>query len=263
MHNTHNKARVSAVLIVKDEQDKLPKCLASLSWADEIIVLDSGSSDRTLEIAKEFGAIVSVRRDWEGFGTQRRRAESLATGDWIFMIDADERVSPELERNIQSTVAKNIYGIYEVNRLTWCFGRFMRHSHLYPDWIPRLYPKGLANFDDTRVHERLRNPKNVLTYRLAGDLLHYGYDNVHDVTKKASHYAQEWAMERAAKGYKGSMFSAYGRSLWCFLRMYVLSGGFLDGRQGLLMSIMMSYATFLKYADLWVRTSASVKPHQE
>lgn len=261
MQSTDHTIRVSAVLIVKNEQEKLPECLESLMWADEIVVLDSGSSDKTVEIAETFGAVVATRCDWEGFGIQRRRAEEIATGDWIFMIDADERVSPELQKNIQHVIAQNTYGIYEVNRLTWCFGRFMKHSHLYPDWIPRLYPKGLANFDDTRVHERLRNPKHALTYRLDGDLLHYGYDSIHDVTKKASHYAQEWAIERAEKGYKGSMVSAYGRSLWCFLRMYVLSGGFLDGKQGLLMSVMMSYATFLKYADLWVRTSDSVKPH--
>ncbi len=255
--------RVSAVLIVKNEEKKLPGCLESLSWADEIIVLDSGSSDRTVEIAKSFGAIVAVRKDWLGFGVQRTRAIELARGEWIFIIDADERVSPELKENILKTIDTDIHGVYEVNRLTYCFGRFMRHSHLYPDWIPRLYPKGLACFDETRVHERLRNPKNSFVYRLQGDLLHYGYDSVHAVTKKASHYAKEWAMERAEKGHKGSMVSACVRSLWCFLRMYILSAGFLDGKQGLLMSVMMSYATFLKYADLWVHTSVNPKSEKD
>ncbi|HOY23806.1 MAG TPA: glycosyltransferase family 2 protein, partial [Cellvibrio sp.] len=118
---------ISAVLIVKNEAQKLPDCLRSLTWADEIVVLDSGSSDNTCAIAAEFSAKVFVNTDWQGFGVQRERAAQLATGDWIFMIDADERVTSDLQASLLAAV-KQAPAIWFVNRLCWCFGRFIKHS---------------------------------------------------------------------------------------------------------------------------------------
>lgn len=249
---------VSAVLIVKNEEKHLAECLSTLSWADEVLVLDSGSTDRTLEIAARHGARVEVRSDWQGFGEQRRRAEALATGDWVFMIDADERVTPELEAGIRQAILQSP-AVYEVNRLPWCFGRFIRHSGLHPDWIPRLYPRGQAGYLSTRVHERLQNPNGLPERRLQGLLLHYTSESLRHHLLKSAHYSEEWATERAAQGKTTWLLSGFFRGFFCFFRMYLLRAGFLDGPQGFLIAVLMSHYTFTKYADLWTRTRSKRK----
>lgn len=241
---------VSAVLIVKNEAKKLPDCLKSLAWADEIIVLDSGSSDSTLSIAEEFSAKVFVNTDWQGFGVQRERAASFVTSDWIFMIDADERVTPELEKSILAAIKKSP-AIWQVNRLCYCFGRFIKHSGMHPDWVPRLYPRNQAIYDATRVHERLVNNQNLPEQKLSGHLLHYVYDSIRHQQQKAAHYAEEWAVQRAQAGRKTSLTSAVLHALACFLRMYIFRLGFLDGKQGFLLALLLSQSTFAKYAELW------------
>lgn len=246
-----NNASISAVLIVKNESAKIEDCLASLAWADEIIVLDSGSSDSTCAMARAAGAKVFVREDWQGFGEQRRRAEALASQDWIFMIDADERVTPSLRDSILKAV-KSGPAIYEVNRLCWCFGRYIRHSGLYPDWVPRLYPRGGAAFDSTRVHERLRNTGSLPVLRLQGHLEHLAYDSIRHQLVKSAHYAEEWALERHSRGCKTSLASAWVHGSFCFVRMYFLRKGFLDGGVGLLLAGLFAQATFIKYAQLWL-----------
>ena len=230
---------VSAVLIVKNESNKLPDCLKSLAWADEIIVLDSGSNDNTCEIAEEYGAKVFVNTDWQGFGVQRERAAQLATGDWVFMVDADERVTPELEKSILAAVEQGS-AIWFVNRLCWCFGRFIKHSGMHPDWVPRLYPRNQAIYDATRVHERLVNSQNLPERKLSGYLMHYVYDSIRHQQQKAAHYAEEWAFQRAQSGRTASLTSAILHAFACFVRMIILRLGFLDGKQGLLLAILLS-----------------------
>jgi len=241
---------VSAVLIVKNEAKKLANCLKSLTWADEIIVLDSGSSDNTLSIAEEYSAKVFVNTDWQGFGVQRERAASFATSDWIFMIDADERVTPELEKSILAAV-KNKPAIWHVNRLCYCFGRFIKYSGMHPDWVPRLYPRNQAIYDATRVHERLINNQHLPEQKLSGHLLHYVYDSIRHQQQKAAHYAEEWALQKISTGKRTSLFSASLHAFACFLRMYIFRAGFLDGKQGYLLAILLSQGTFIKYAELW------------
>lgn len=242
--------RLSAVLIVKNEAQKLRACLDSLRWVDEIVILDSGSDDETPQIAQEYSTQFYQNTDWQGFGVQRQRAADLASGDWIFMIDADERVTPELRSAIESAINQGD-AIWHINRLAWCFGRFIKHSGLHPDWIPRLYPKDKARFDETRVHERLVNHLNLPVRRLKGVLLHYIFDSVRHQQQKAAHYAEEWAIQKFATGKRTTLVSASLHALACFLRMYVVRAGFLDGKQGYLLAVLLSQATFAKYAELW------------
>jgi (heptosyl)LPS beta-1,4-glucosyltransferase len=241
---------ISAVLIVKNEAKKLEKCLARLSWATDIIVLDAGSSDDTLAIAKRFTDKVFVNTDWQGFGVQRERAAQLSNSDWIFMIDADELVTPELQSSILDAVQQP-QAIWFVNRLCWCFGRFIKHSGMYPDWVPRLYPRNAALYDATRVHERLVNNNQLQERQLNGHLLHYVYDSIFHQQQKAAHYANEWAIQRVQSGKKTSLTSASLHALACFLRMYFFRGGFMDGKVGFLLAVLLSQATFAKYAELW------------
>jgi (heptosyl)LPS beta-1,4-glucosyltransferase len=241
---------ISAVLIVKNEASKLPDCLKSLTWADEIILLDSGSTDNTLSIAEEFSAKVFTNTDWQGFGVQRERAASLASSDWIFMIDADERVTPELQASILFA-AQQAPAIWFVNRLCWCFGRFIKHSGMHPDWVPRLYPRNQALYDATRVHERLMNSHHLPEHKLSGHLLHYVYDSIRHQQQKSAHYAEEWALQRVKAGKRASLTGAVLHALACFLRMYIFRAGFLDGKQGFLLALLLSQSTFIKYAELW------------
>jgi len=246
---------ISAVLIVKDERDKLAACLESLSWADECLLLDSGSEDGSRELAEARGARVEVRSDWQGFGEQRRRAEALARGDWVFMVDADERVTPRLKDSILDAV-RGGPAIWEVNRLPRFLGRDIRHGGLHPDWVPRLYPRGRAAYDRTRVHEKLRNPQALPVHRLEGLLLHPSLDSVGHQMRKSAHYAEEWARERAALGRRAGLGQALAHAGFCFVRMYLFRRGFLDGPQGLLLALLQSQATFAKYAQLWALSSS-------
>ena len=245
-----SRPSLSVVLIVKNERDKLGACLDSLGWADECLVLDSGSDDGSQELARARGARVETRTDWQGFGEQRRRAEALARCDWVFMLDADERVTPRLQASILAAVQTGP-AIWEVNRLPQFLGRNIRHSGLHPDWVPRLYPRGQAGYDQTRVHEKLHNPEGLPVRRLDGLLLHPSLDDVAHQMRKSAHYAEEWARERAALGRRASLLQALGHAGFCFVRMYLLRAGFLDGPRGLLLALLQSQATFAKYAQLW------------
>lgn len=249
---------ISAVLIVKNEAHHLRECLESLTWADEIVVLDSGSQDETCSIAREFTDNVSVSADWQGFGIQRQRAEALAHHEWILMVDADERVTPELRDSIQAAM-KQPPAAYSVSRLSWCFGRFIRHSGWYPDRVRRLYPKGEASYNAALVHEKLLVPEGMPLQELSGDLLHYTYRDLRHYLEKSAHYAQAWAEQRVAQGKTATLGQGIRHGLACFLKMYLLKAGFKDGKQGLLLALLSAHSTFAKYADLWVRTQTSEK----
>lgn len=251
---------LAAVLIVKNEARHLAACLETLRWADELVILDAGSEDATLEIARRYANRASdkivVNADWQGFGIQRQRAEALAESDWILMVDADERVTPELRASIEAAVS-GPPAIHRVARLSWCFGAYIRHSGWYPDRVARLYPRGRACYDEALVHEKLTNPEGLAVRDLDGDLLHFTYRDLRHYLEKSAHYAQAWAEQRAARGKRGSLTAGITHGIGCFLRMYLLKAGFLDGRAGLLLALLSAHSTFAKYADLWIRTRTS------
>jgi len=246
--------KLSAVLIVKNEEEGLAACLEKLRWADEIIVLDSGSTDNTREIARRFTSHVYVDDDWQGFGIQRQRAQARASGEWILMVDADEHVTDELRREIQRVVKDNDQSkVYEVPRLPWCFGGYIRHSGWYPAYRVRLYPRQVAQFGSQRVHEDLEYNKPAEIKQLKGDLLHYTYLDLSEYLEKSRKYALEWAEQRYREGKRASLLSGMSHGFFCFLRMYIFRSGYLDGRRGLLLALLSAFSTFAKYAELWVR----------
>lgn len=249
---------VSAVIIVKNEEAHLAQCLSTLQWVDELIVLDSCSTDATCRIAESFNAHIEQVEDWKGFGIQRQRAQALATCDWVLMIDADERVTPELKASILAHI-QGEPAIGRMSRLSWCFGGFIRHSGWYPDLIDRLYPREAAHYNSDMVHEKLLNPNNLPVKRLHGDLLHYTYDSMRQYLVKSAHYAELWAQGRQQQGKTTSLSVAFIHGIGCFMRMYVLKAGFLDGRPGILLALLSAHSTFAKYADLWVKGRAQRK----
>lgn len=250
-----NRATLTVCLIVRNEASNIDECLASVSWADELIVIDSGSSDDTVERARRHGARVESAADWQGFGIQRQRAQALASCDWVLMLDADERVTPALAAEIQ-TVLRNDdrYCAYTLPRLSWCFGRYIHHGGWYPDHVLRLYPRNRARYNDALVHERVILDVGMRVERLKNDLLHFTYKDMHHYLVKSAQYASAWAEQRQRRGRKASLLQGIYHALGCFLRMYVFRLGILDGRAGLLLALLSAHSTFVKYADLWVRS---------
>ena len=246
-------SKISAIIITKNEQNNLPKCLDSLHWVDEIIIVDSGSHDKTREIALSYGAKFYSHPNWQGFGKQKQLAQHYASNTWILAIDADEIVSSELKKSIQQQIIQpNVNNVFQITRKTWVFGRFLKHSG-WVDQIVRVYPKNIANYNDALVHEKVIFNKDITIKKLKGDLLHYSYRNMTDYLIKSANYGKAWADGKQQHGKKSSIFQAINHGLGCFLKMYILKKGFLDGKQGFLIATLSAHSAFIKYVDLWIR----------
>ncbi|MDR2876867.1 MAG: glycosyltransferase, partial [Chromatiales bacterium] len=197
----------------------------------------------------------------QGYGVQRQRAQSFASCDWILMLDADERVAPALAVQIQRVLDEDDRKrAFELARLSWCFGRFIRHGGWYPDHVLRLYPRERGRSTDALVHEKIEVDAGVRVERLHGNLLHYTYNSVRHYLVKSANYAAAWAQQREERGRSASLAQGIVHGIGCFLRMYVLRLGVLDGRAGLLLALLSAHSTFVKYADLWVRKQSPIPP---
>lgn len=250
---SQNRATIAAVIITKNEQDSLRDCLESLRWVDEIIIVDSGSTDSTETIAREYTEHFYVNAEWPGFGKQKQLAQSYATSDWILAVDADERIDDTLRENILTMLENPPENtVYNLNELTWVFGRFLKHSGWYYRHV-RLYPNKLTKYNDNLVHESVIIPTDCQVAELDGDILHYSYQNLNHYLVKSAGYAKAWADQRQALGKKASLSQGIIHALGCFLKMYLLKRGFLDGKQGFLIAVLSAHSTFVKYADLWAR----------
>lgn len=244
-------ARISVVIITRDEEAAIGSCLDSVAWADEIIVLDSGSTDRTVDIARSKGAIVTADSDWPGFGEQKNRALQLATGDWILSIDADERVTPELAEEIRSVVASaGSKPGYAMPRLSSYCGRYMRHSGWWPDYVTRLVQRGRGRFSPSLVHERMEVDGPV--GRLQHTLMHDSFQTLEQVLDKVNRYSSLSAQQMAAAGRRGGIVTALGHGLAAFIRTYVFKAGFLDGREGLMLAVSNAEGAYYKYVKLFL-----------
>ena len=242
---------LAAVIITFNEEANLASCLESLSGTvDQIIVLDSGSGDSTLEIARLFGATVAVSSDWHGFGNQKNQALSMANTDWILSIDADERLTPELAKEIRSVINDtHASTCFSIPRRSWYCGRFIRFSGWSPDYVDRLFKNGMAHFSNDLVHERLLHlgPSK----RLQNTLLHYSFRNFSQVLVKLDRYSTASAAQAYAKGKRANVYSAVCHGSWSFFRTFVLKGGFLDGSHGLALAISNAEGTYYKYLKIW------------
>jgi len=247
--------KLSVILITKNEAANIRACLASVAWADEIIVVDSGSTDATVAIAHEFTSRV-YKHDWPGFGAQKNRALAYAANEWVFSIDADERATPELRAAIETVLRKkgDACVAYRVPRLSSYCGRFMRHSGWYPDRIVRLFRRDAAHFSDDLVHERLLVEGQV--GQLDGELLHYAFDSIEEVLRKVDQYSSAGAQMMHERGRQVSLSGAVLRGLWSFLRTYVLRGGFLDGREGFMLAVSNAEGTYYRYLKLMLLNEA-------
>lgn len=240
---------ISIIIITKNAGSTLHRCLESVAWADEVVVIDSGSSDNTLDICRELGAKVSVTDDWPGFGPQKNRALDAASGDWLFNIDADEWVTPELAEEIRAVVAGgSAAAAYALPRRSSFCGRYMKHSGWWPDFVVRLFSRGAARFSDDQAHERLI--VNGATHKLKQPLMHEAISDLDQMIGKMNLYSTASARGLHARGRRASLGKALLHGGWAFFRTYVLRLGFLDGREGLMLAIANAEGSYYRYVKL-------------
>jgi len=244
---------LSVIVITHNEQANIGDCLKCLDFADEIIVVDSGSSDHTADLARACGAQVHVTEDWPGFGPQKNRALLLAKGQWVLSLDADERVNEALRDEILAAIrSDNKPAAYRIPRRSSYCGQFMQHSGWSPDYVVRLFRRGSAKFSVDLVHEKLVVQGKVGT--LKAPLLHLSFPDFESVLDKANRYSTAGAQAMRLKGKSASLFGAIGHGLWAFFRTYVVRRGFLDGQLGLALAISNAEGTYYRYAKRWLMT---------
>ena len=253
---------LSAILITRNEAHNLEDCLNSLKGlADEIVVVDTKSSDDTVKIAYSFGAKVTRTNDWPGFGPQKNRALAIATHPWILSIDADERVTPELAAEINLLIGrtqsdgddtnsvKKGHSAYEIPRQSWYCGKFIEHCGWRPDYVLRLFRKSNSKFSDDLVHEKVVTTDTVR--KLKNHLLHFSYLDFSQVLGKVETYSTAAAQQAFSRGERSTIAKAMAHGAWAFFRTYVLRAGFLDGTHGLAISISTAETSYYKYVKLW------------
>ena len=241
--------KVSVTIITLDEAEHIAAAIDSVSWADEVVVVDSGSSDGTVEIARSKGARVSTR-PWTGYADQKNHAATLASHDWILSLDADERVTPELALEVRTLLrSEPAKKGYRVPRVTFHLGRWIRTTDFYPDYQARLYERGAGTWLGEFVHESVQVAGG--TGYLRGELQHYSFHDLFDHVSRINRYSNLAARQMYVRGRRATAFHLLMHPPAAFLRNYLLRRGFLDGSAGLLISLMNAYSVFLKFAKLW------------
>lgn len=240
--------KLSVVMITLNEAANIEACLNSVAFADECIVVDSGSTDGTIDIAEKLGARVIPRTDWAGFGVQKNRALDQASGDWVFSIDADERVSTELKEEILAAMKEPVADAYRIPRSTFYCGHFLRYSGAAPDYVVRLWKRGTARFSEDIVHEHVLAEGKIGT--LAAPILHYSYRDFEEIIKKVNRYSTDAAVQAYQRGKRASLGDALFHGFWGFFKSYVLKRGFLDGAAGVYYAVSRAELSYYKYMKL-------------
>ncbi len=244
------RSALSAVLITRNAAAVLEPCLDSLAFADEIVVVDSSSSDGTVDLARRKGARV-LQKGWLGFGRQKQFAVEQASHDWVLCLDADERVSPELARSIERALAAPVSPVYRMARRNRFLGRWLAHGEGYPDWSPRLFNRMNARWSDDLVHEKVLFAVTPGTLR--GDLMHDSFDDLSAYLERQNRYTTLAARQAFEQGRRASVLHLFFSPVVRFLKFYVMRLGFLDGLPGLLhisIGCMNSYIKYMKLIEL-------------
>jgi glycosyltransferase involved in cell wall biosynthesis len=256
--------RLSVTIITLNEEKNIVRTLESVRWADEIVVLDSGSTDRTVEICRQYTDKV-FHQDWLGYGGQKNAAIDRASGDWILSLDADEPVEKDLAAEIKEIIASpNALDGYRLPRKTFFLGKWMRHGGWYPDHNLRLFRRGSGRFEERAVHEAVRVEGRIGHTRHA--ILHHAYPDLASYLSSINRYsslAVSVMEERGVSRFQASWMNMLFRPVLTFLLKYVLRLGFLDGKHGLVLNLFHAYYVFTKYAKAWewtIRKGRQGKP---
>ena len=240
---------LSVFIITLNEERNIAACLESVCWADEIVVVDSGSRDKTLEICRHFGCRI-FQQPWLGYGAQKNFALDKCSHQWVLSLDADERLTPELQAEIRQLLRQSpACDGYELNRQNFFLGRWIKHGGWYPDYLVRLFRRGAGRFEERLVHESVRLQSRP--GRLKHHLRHYTYRSLNDYLQRMQRYCELGARQMAREGRRAAYTDLLGHPLGTFFKMYLLKQGFRDGYHGLLLAGLYSFYSFVKYARLW------------
>ncbi len=242
-----NRPPLSVVIITLNEEHNIARCIKSLTWADEVIVVDSGSQDRTQNIARELGARV-LEHKWEGYGQQKNWAASQCKYPWIFYVDADEETTPALRTEIEIFLTEGKYQAAAFPRRTWFLGRWIKHGGWYPNILTRLAHRDHSRWTEPAVHESLEVKGSI--YQMQEDLLHYTFRDVGDQVSTNIKFAKLGAKVAKQRGECGSLYRIITKPLAKFLETYLWKRGFLDGVPGFVISINAAHSQFMKYVEL-------------
>ena len=229
--------KLSIVIITKNEEKFIFDALKSAVFADEVVILDSGSEDQTCNIAKKIGARVE-QQSWLGFGAQKNKAVELADNDWVFVLDADERITPELRDEIISTLKNPQFDGYRIARLNNFFGKYIKTCGLYPDYSIRLFDRCKGRFNDVTVHESVQIQGKI--DKLKNHMIHLAFDTVEEFSNKQKKYAK---LSQKNK----SLVKAFISPIWTFLKIYIVRLGFIEGWRGFIIAKVYAQYTFWKY----------------
>jgi glycosyltransferase involved in cell wall biosynthesis len=244
---THPKLTV--LIAARNEAHQIANCVRSAAFADEVIVLDSSSSDDTAAVARAAGAKVHVT-DWPGYGKQQQRGIALAAGEWVLSLDADERISETLAREIRAAIERPAAEGYRLPRHSSFCGQFIEHSGWRPDYTLRLARRDKAGFTDHLLHAHMTVEGTMVDLR--NPIVHYSYRDMDDVLDKLNRYSRGAALDAEARGKRSSLLRALASGLWAFMRTYLIRLGFLDGKMGLVLAIYIAQTTYYKYLRLWL-----------
>ena len=240
--------KLSVAIITLNAADELDRCLASADFADEVVVLDQHSTDRTAEVCARHGAALH-QTEFEGFGPTKQKAADLCRNRWVFSLDSDEEITPELRAALEALPDSPDQAAFEINRLSRFLGRWIRHCGWHPDRVVRLFDRERAGFDDKPVHESIQATGEV--GRLPGLLHHYTYETMEQYVAKLNRYTSLAAEELHARGRRASLAEAVWRSEGAFWRMWILQGGVLDGWAGTVLCRASAFYVLSKYVKLW------------
>jgi glycosyltransferase involved in cell wall biosynthesis len=247
--------KISASIIVFNEEDNIAELCETVSWCDEIVIVDSNSTDKTIEIAQKYTDKI-YQREFKGYKDKHEFADSQTSGDWIFWIDADERVTPELLESIENLKKLNEKDLpdgFRISRKTWYLGRWIKHSGWYPDYQMRLYRKSASYWDGVSPHETARVKGH--TEKLKGNFLHYTKRNLSEHHRILDNYTTLAAEYLVKNGKTVGGFGIFLNSISAFIRTYILKQGFRDGIAGLIIAMFTAYSVFLKYAKVWEKNN--------
>jgi len=240
--------KVSVAIITLNAARDLERCLPSVSFADEVIVLDQGSADDTAAVCRRFGAELH-QSEWLGFGPTKQKAVDLCRNRWVLSIDTDEEVTPDLAAAIAELAENPGAAAFAVNRLSRFLGHWIRHCGWHPEHVVRLFDRQRAGFDDRKVHESIRTDGPV--ERLPGLLHHHTYQSMEQYIDKLNRYTTLAAEDMHAAGRRSSLPGAVIRAKMAFLRMWILQGGILDGWPGTVLCFSSGFYVLSKYTKLW------------
>jgi glycosyltransferase involved in cell wall biosynthesis len=248
--NSQPSPAVSAIVVCRNEEDRIGDCLASLRWCDEIVVIDSFSTDRTPEICRRY-ADRFMQREWAGYRNQKAFAQSQASKEWVLSVDSDERVTPDLRDEIRSVLAGDAgeYNGYSMPRLVYYLGRWWWRGGWYPDYNVRLFRRDRAVFGGSEPHDKILVDGKVR--RLRNPLHHYSYRNIHDHLRRINQFTSISSQELRKEGGRWHLRDALLRPAVRFFRSYILKRGFMDGFAGFYVAVTAAVYVFLKYAKLW------------